>query len=190
MPNRIAHWKAFKPVMNRGKVNETWKTRQILAFPVHTDSPGHWTLGIAVNKKWGILPSVRPEIEVFHLDSLPHDEKHREIAEQFARHAFQLTKDDECQVIEVAVPYQPFGSNDCGLYPAHFLKIFLSDIDNGLSICRKVSRIRHYFVLYLFKFRVLYCLPYLVRRKENLLKFNQCGPMSVSRLSGKKHLNY
>jgi Ulp1 family protease len=139
MPNVFAFWKAYHKQRNTVFPRAEWKSKRILAFPVHIADPGHWTLSIAVNTNWATPLSIRPHVDVYHLDSLPDNPQHRKLSESFARHIFQLEDTDYCQVHEVAVPRQPHFSNDCGLYPAHFMKIFLTDVEKGLLACINVS---------------------------------------------------
>jgi Ulp1 family protease len=117
------------------KVKPSWKSKRILAYPVHTPSPGHWTLAIAVDMTWRSSQKGSRKINIFHFDSLPVGNEHRDLAEKFGRHAFEVADSEELKVFEVPIPNQPAYSNDCGLYPSHFLKIFLSDIEKYLDFC-------------------------------------------------------
>jgi hypothetical protein len=38
----------------------------------------------------------------------------------------------------VPVPRQQLGSNDCGLFACHFLRVFLEDIEESVEFCTKV----------------------------------------------------
>jgi Ulp1 family protease len=80
-----------------------------------------------------------PNISVFHFNSLPTQTKSIACAEEYDRYVFQLTKAEKSKAFEVPVPFQPASSNDCGHYPAHFLKIFLKDIDKAIKFCVKVG---------------------------------------------------
>jgi Ulp1 family protease len=141
MPNVLNHWNVFHTKEDPLQPRESWKSKRLLAFPIHTSNPGHWTLAVAINHSWNVSPKRAPQIDVFHFDSFPDSPQHRKKAEKFARYAFQLEKGNLCRVIEVAVPRQTTWSNDCGLYPSHFLKIFLSDVEKALSVCMKVSNL-------------------------------------------------
>jgi hypothetical protein len=113
-----------------------WKRRWIIAFPMHMDD--HWTLGIAVNKKHSINLE---DWHLFHFNSLVMNSAPRAIERVRTFAQFALGKiQDRAQISyhEIPVPRQKAGSNDCGLWPAHFLGIFLEDSERFIQYCCSV----------------------------------------------------
>ena len=99
----------------------------------------HWALMILVNparKENEIAP--RTTWTLLYFDSL-RGAVLVYIAEKFARALLGLGKDDKLEVIKVPTLSQP-NAVDCGLYPAHFLRTFLSDPGENLKHCLTVSR--------------------------------------------------
>jgi Ulp1 family protease len=140
MPAYVEHWEKYT---ERAIAKERWRAKRIIAFPVHSKLPEHWTLAIAVNTSYQAEnPPIR-SIKLFHFDSFPCDSGSRAKAEKFTRFALNLSDGEELAVYEVPVPYQPTYSSDCGLYPAHFLKIFLNNADKAIDFCQKVSSHEH-----------------------------------------------
>jgi hypothetical protein len=139
LPATVGNWSTLKHTNRIPRPIKEWRQRRLLAFTVFHDKPGHWTLAIAVNMNYNAGIDNSPNISVFHFDSLPIQTKSIAFAEEYARYAFQLTKAEKSKAFEIPVPFQPASSNDCGLYPAHFLKIFLKDIDKAIEFCVKVG---------------------------------------------------
>ena len=112
----------------------------MLAFPVH--SPAHWTLGLLVNLAWtkddkkGV-----PEWMLFHFDSHPTNVDYPLIiARHFAKCITGVKHRRDISIKDVPVPGQKTHSNDCGLWPAHYLKVILQDPDFIIDFCRTVSQ--------------------------------------------------
>lgn len=112
---------------------ESWKTRRIIAYPVH--SPGHWTLAILVNKLW--LEKGQNWI-VYHFDSFKCNEYALPTALSFGQYVTGIKHRRDLPIKEVPVPQQSPDSNDCGLWTAHFLKVFLKDVDFFINFCDSV----------------------------------------------------
>lgn len=110
-----------------------WKTKRIIAYPVH--SPGHWTLGILVNKLW---QEQGENWVAYHFDSFKCNEYALPTALAFGQYVTGIRHRCDLPIKEVPVPQQRAGSNDCGLWTAHYLKIFLKDIDFFIDFCNLV----------------------------------------------------
>lgn len=127
---------------NATNVSEETRNKRVVAYPVHAQKafPGaeHWTLAVMVNENWveGAEHQTNQRWQIFHFDTLHCNANSKINAVKTALFIAESSDDSEIDFCEVAVPYQPAGSNDCGLYPAHFLKIFLSNIDKSISICK------------------------------------------------------
>jgi Ulp1 family protease len=143
MPAAVEHWWLYtEKAVAKGR----WREKRVIAFPVHSKFPAHWTLAIAVNTNYHPETPSPPNIQLFHFDSCPCNSGSHDKAVKFARFAFNLGKEEKLVAYEVPVPYQPTSSNDCGLYPAHFLKIFLNNVDKSVEFCQRVSR--HDYIIY------------------------------------------
>jgi Ulp1 family protease len=109
---------------------------------MHLESPRHWTLGIAVNLDWDVQQENGQNTSrwiVLHFDSHHCSEVPKKRAVAFARWFLDLPPKTALKLYEVPVPSQPPGSNDCGLYPAHFWKVFLHDPVQYLKLCTTVN---------------------------------------------------
>lgn len=117
---------------------------RVVAYPVHADDSNiefaHWTLGLLVNISWkkGTVLQEAHDWHVFHFDSLCCNERSLPNATDIARRILNGGEEILIQSHEVSVPRQPPGSNNCGLYPAHFLRIFLSDVEGHIQHCLSV----------------------------------------------------
>jgi hypothetical protein len=115
----------------------TWRNRQIIAFPVH--STNHWTLGMVVNIAWdsdGDEGDVFSPVWVgFHFDSYPCNSEAMATAHKLGLQLTGITRRKDLKFTEIPVPGQASRSNDCALWPAHYLKTFLQDIDKFIEYC-------------------------------------------------------
>lgn len=117
--------------------------KRIIAFPVHASGGAsgwpHWTLGIVVNRKWEKSEEVQIQHDwiLFHFDTMHCNDDSELNAVKVA--TFITQSNSNIKLIDIPVPKQPSLSNDCGLYPAHFLKIFLSNINRSIEECTAVS---------------------------------------------------
>jgi hypothetical protein len=130
------------------EVDEIIRSYRLIAFPVYTaankSGSSHWTLGILYNQLWNKTSSPQLEFDwhLFHFNSLVNC--NRETAVTATEAAQYLTKTDfkvDIKYVEVPVPRQE--GCDCGLYPAHFLKVFLCDLDASIEHCLSV-RLNHF----------------------------------------------
>ena len=132
------------PAYERGQ-RQYWIRKRLVAYPVHTTDPfEHWSLGVVYNRKWdasrhpkGI--DMKPEdMEWCHLhyDSLTVKAsfiRSKRIAE------FILDRDSRSfDHHSVTTIKQPEESNDCALYPPHFLRIIICDLEKQLEFALKV----------------------------------------------------
>ena len=113
--------------------------KQIIAFPIFSDEgnggPAHWTLGTLVDVNWqreGLEIQNDPSWHLFHFDSTLCNLENRETANAIGRFILQKVP---FKFMEIPVPIQSPTSNDCGLYPAHFLRIFLTDVEKSIKFC-------------------------------------------------------
>ena len=115
-----------------------WKRRWIVAFPVHNDYPGHWTMGLLVTLKYS---TGGQDWRLFHFNSLvlPTQITSERRCLTFAQFVLRCADSRFIKFVDVPVPEQAEESNDCGLYPAHFLKVFLSDPEKFIKHCTSVS---------------------------------------------------
>ena len=145
--DRIKRGGPIIPPSQLKKPKQHW-THRFIAFPFHSNEPGHWTLCIAVNMKWKRGCS-QAELEamrsghwtLLHFDSLSKNSKIEQDAIEYARHIFELTAEATVDSIQVPALKQPAGSMDCGLYPFHFLRVFLTDREKYLELCLQVRQI-------------------------------------------------
>lgn len=112
-----------------------WTSKRIIAFPVH--SPGHWTLGIVINYSW--RTEQKADWRAFHLDSYPCNQEAIKTAHKIALFVTGIKHRYELSIKEIPVPGQRTSSNDCGLWPAHYLRVFLKEreafINRFQSVC-------------------------------------------------------
>lgn len=111
-----------------------WTTKRIIAFPVH--SPGHWTLGITVNHAWGT--GNKAEWVIFHFDSFPFEGSSKSTAQKIGQFVTNVHHRKDIPIKSIPVPGQKTNTNDCALWPAHYLKIFLKDPDFFIEHCNSV----------------------------------------------------
>jgi Ulp1 family protease len=97
----------------------------------------HFSLGIIVNPNWGT--DKPPQWILLHLDSRAQMTNHCSRAHAFAAWLME-TDQESIKVIRVPTPQERSGSNDCGLYTAHYLKIFLDDDEVALMFTLHVGR--------------------------------------------------
>jgi hypothetical protein len=113
----------------------------IIVFPVHaglSSGSEHWTLGILVNVKHDKDRIEQPlkEWHLFHFNSLPGcNSKSKSNAIGIAQYLTYTDDEEDICFREIPVPRQGFGSNDCGLYPSHFMKIFLGHPEFFIKYC-------------------------------------------------------
>jgi hypothetical protein len=132
---------------------EDLKDKRLIAFPVFAEDgnkgPAHWTLGILYNALWKenlsnhLSKQTDYEWMLFHFDSARCNKQSKINAISLAQF---LTKTDfkkDIKFIEVLVPLQGSFSNDCGLYPAHYLKLFCLDVEDSIAYCTSVSVLKH-----------------------------------------------
>ena len=111
-----------------------------VAFPLHEDSPGHWTLCILVNLKWIHGKRKKPRGWIcLHLDSFYSSPSMSRIIQDYSKYLLEPETDEDLPFFHIPVAQQPVGSNDCGLYPAHYLRIFLQDPEQFISVHCYVS---------------------------------------------------
>jgi hypothetical protein len=115
-----------------------WPARWILAFPVFVEDPSHWTLGILVNKSYG---TAVPDWSVFHFNSLllENEVQSDQRCLDFAHFILSESLSNEVTLFNIPVPSQKGMSNDCGLWGAHYLRIFLEDADKFIKYCSSVG---------------------------------------------------
>jgi len=118
---------------------EAWRYKQILAFPVHT--PGHWTLGVLVNTAYRQDGGEeQPQWGLYHFDSYPsRTDATKRVSVAFAQFATGTRDSNDIRFIDIPVPGQKANSNDCALWPAHYLQIFLENLEELLKYCSSVS---------------------------------------------------
>jgi hypothetical protein len=120
---------------------------RVIAFPVHADNShsgiAHWTLGILVNTLWktGCKKQISFKWTLFHMDSAHCNPNNIKNATRIAQYVTKTEFKSEIKVIDLPVPTQN-GSSDCGLYPAHFLRTFLRDVDYFINYCSSVSSLK------------------------------------------------
>lgn len=137
----------LKPPSKRRKPRHFFRKR-IVAFPVHTEHPNHWTLGILVNLNWTeakqfTLGRSEENWCLFHFDSSGQDKSIMDSARQFASFILELPSPQCINAFMIPALEQPAESNDCGLYPFHFLRVFLRDRERNIEYClRDLSSIR------------------------------------------------
>jgi hypothetical protein len=113
----------------------------IIIFPVHSGSSSgaeHWTLGILVNVKHDKDRLEQPlkEWHLFHFDSCPGCNSRSKTNAMGLAQFLTYTEDKEdIRFRDIPVPRQQAGSNDCGLYLSHFMKIFLGDPEFFINYC-------------------------------------------------------
>lgn len=115
---------------------------RIIAFPIHISDPPHWTLGIIVNTSWQAQTDAtkHPTWVILHLDSCHCSNRSMQLALDFTCYLLGIKEKDSVKKYEIPVPSQAPKSQDCGLYPAHFLKIFLTNPDEMIRYCTSVSQ--------------------------------------------------
>jgi hypothetical protein len=118
------------------RFRENW----IIAFPVHAaalSGPDHWSLGILVNELYNASRQNQDKQWIlFHFDSFPGcNENSKPNAIEIAKFIIDA-KSIDVEFVEVPVPMQSPISNDCGLFPAHFLRIFLRNPDLSIKVCK------------------------------------------------------
>lgn len=130
-----AHDKPDEPVPM-----EYWKNMRIIAFPIFAKSPNHWTLGILVNVLWQPNKAIQTKFDwvLLHFDSLPCNESSTANGILFAKFVVAMKGNKTIQCVDVPVPKQASHSNDCGLWPAHYLRTFLNDREFFISHCTSV----------------------------------------------------
>lgn len=133
--------------------SDTLRNKRVIAYPVHADEssgPPHWTLGILVNKSWDRNADTQADRRwsLLHFDTAHCNSSSESNALAVAKFIAGFKSNLEIEIVDVPVPKQPALSNDCGLYPAHFLKIFLSNIDKSIEECTTVSILRTEDVIY------------------------------------------
>lgn len=119
------------------KSSVVYSDHHIIAYPIHVREPPHFTLGIMANLNWQNGPE--KEWVVFHFDSYPCSPMSLIFAMEFGKHLLSLGLQAKVKEVNVPVIRQPSGSNDCGLYPSHFLDIILQDVDHCINECLKVK---------------------------------------------------
>lgn len=125
------------------KPSDSLLSKRIIAYPVHAaegaSGSAHWTLGVLVNRSWerNEDAQVGHDWVLLHFDTLHCNDKSESNAMKVAR--FISQKGSDIELIDVPVPRQPPLSNNCGLYPAHLLKIFLSNVERSIKDCTAVS---------------------------------------------------
>jgi hypothetical protein len=114
----------------------TYARHRLVAFATIEDF--HFTLGILINLNWK-KPDSLPSWRLFHFDSLngTYLANNKLNARKFGAFLAGIRIKD-LPITEVPVPMQGPGSNTCGLFAAHFLRIFLDDIDKSIEFCTKV----------------------------------------------------
>jgi Ulp1 family protease len=120
-------------------------TRRLFAFVGIEDS--HFTLNIVLNDNWREpkLKPLHPKWMLFHFDSLRTATRQGEWtlnlknAKGFALWALDIRDKDKLDIFDTPVPQQASASNDCGLFAAHFLRVFLNDIQKSRDFCIQVS---------------------------------------------------
>src|ERR1700742_2444189 len=130
----VQDWLVGDGYKNDSKENS--KTRILskrgIAYPVHAEGgrngAAHWTLAVLVNKNWK-SSEPEPSWDLFHFDSARCNSGSKINAEKIA----QIILETDFIFVEVPVPSQPAGSNDCGLYPAHHLRTFLMDVEGSIK---------------------------------------------------------
>lgn len=120
---------------------EYWNSLRIIAFPIFAKSPNHWTLGILVNKFWQSDKATQTKFNwvLLHFDSLPCNNSSIANGAQFAKFVTSSMDAKPIEIIDVPVPKQATHSNDCGLWPAHYLRTFLNDREFFIDYCTTVS---------------------------------------------------
>lgn len=138
---RKAHGSPLNPPSKRHCPRHFFRKR-ILAFPVHSKTFQHWTLGILVNLKWSSRKATTnertdEEWRLFHFDSLGCIKDVMRQAQEFASYLVELPT---TSIMATMIPclVQPSMSNDCGLYPFHFLRVFLRDRERSIHYCLQV----------------------------------------------------
>lgn len=122
--------------------------KRIIAFPFHSKLSQHWTLGILVNLNWkpddtlGAEAAMLPDWRLLYFDSMGANSDIMERARQFSTFLVEVSDTD---VKSVCVPtlMQRSNSMDCGLYPFHFLRVFLRDRNRLIQYCTSVSTLPH-----------------------------------------------
>ena len=93
-----------------------------------------------VNRTWKQPNRLKnPNWALFHFDSHVCTAASQHYALGFGKYLLEIDRNASVDVFEVPVIPQPPLSNDCGLYPAHFLSIILRDVDRYLAKCVEVS---------------------------------------------------
>jgi hypothetical protein len=113
-----------------------WRDRQVVAYPVH--SPNHWTLGVLINLAWDKRDEEVVPIKWvgLHFDSFPCNTEALLTAQTIGRHITGINSRSDLAFVNVPVPGQRKHSNDCALWPAHYLKMFLQDIQFYTEYCQ------------------------------------------------------
>jgi hypothetical protein len=131
------------------EASDELQDKRLIAFPVFAadsdQGPSHWTLGILYNARWqnNLLRQADHEWTLFHFDSAHCNLQSKDNAISLAQF---LTKTDfkkDIKFIDVLVPLQDPYSNNCGLYPAHFLKHFCFDVEDSIIYCTSVCAFKH-----------------------------------------------
>lgn len=131
-----------KPLSQRKRPRRLFEKR-IVAFPLHSQNPLHWTLGILVNLNWKSLDltcSTTRDAKwiLFHFDSLSSNSELMSTAIQFSKFLVEVPANHNVNGVMVPALRQPTCSVDCALYPFHFLRVFLQDREKYIEYCRKV----------------------------------------------------
>jgi Ulp1 family protease len=131
-------WKmALSDRIESNRIRDFWRKHKYIACVIYSTTTedfvsgkGHYTLGIVINLNWEEDDEVpiNPKWLSLHFDSL-----HGSTGDSTKRELNGITRFiagpdyGDLDYVEVAIPQQSGGSNDCGLYPPHFFRIFLQN---------------------------------------------------------------
>lgn len=112
-----------------------WRQHQIIAYPVY--SVQHWSLALLVNLAWSDIQTdvVSVDWTGFHFDSYPTGKDAIRTAKAVGQHLTGIKHRRNLRFIEVPVPGQKQYTNDCALWPAHYLRTFLENIPAFTKHC-------------------------------------------------------